>query len=98
LKLKKVSDAIEASLKNAEYRISENASAVDVAQATKKRDKYVKQLAELKMYYPALSHIALQRIAIDLDDGVKVNYAKFQGIEVANEGEKKQTIDLLAKI
>jgi hypothetical protein len=28
----------------------------------------------------------------------KVNYAKFQGIEVANEGEKKQTIDLLAKI
>jgi hypothetical protein len=96
--LKKASDAIEASLKNAEYRISENASAVDVAQATKKRDKYVKQLAELKMYYPALSHIALQRIAIDLDDGVKVNYAKFQGIEVANEGEKKQTIDLLAKI
>jgi hypothetical protein len=28
----------------------------------------------------------------------KVNYAKFQVIEVANEGEKKQTIDLLAKI
>ena len=31
-------------------------------------------------------------------DGVKVNYAKFQGIEVGGEGEKKQTIDLLAKI
>ncbi len=96
--LKKASDAIEASLKNAEYIISENASAVDVAQATKKRDKYVKQLAEIKPYYQALSHVAMQRIPLDLDDGVKVNYAKFQGIEVAEDGGKRQTIDLLAKI
>lgn len=96
--LKKASDAIEASLKNAEYIISENASAVDVAQATKKRDKYVKQLAEIKPYYQALSHVAMQRISIDLDDGVKVNYAKFQGIEVAEDGGKYQTINLLAKI
>lgn len=96
--LKKASDAIEASLKNAEYIISENASAVDVAQATKKRDKYVKQLAEIKPYYQALSHVAMQRIPLDLDDGVKVNYAKFQGIEVAENGGKRQTIDLLAKI
>lgn len=96
--LKKVSDAIEASLKNAEYIISENASAVDVAQATKKRDKYVKQLAEIKPYYYALSHVAMQRIPIDLDDGVKVNYAKFQGIEIAEDGGKYQTINLLAKI
>ncbi len=96
--LKKVSEAIEASLKNAEYIISENISAVDVAQATKKRDKYVKQLAEIKPYYQALSHVAMQRIPIDLDDGVKVNYAKFQGIEVAEDGGKRQTIDLLAKI
>ena len=98
LYLKKTSDAIEASLKNAEYIISENASVVDVAQATKKRDKYVKQLAEIKPYYQALSHVAMQRIPIDLDDGVKVNYAKFQGIEIAEDGGKRQTIDLLAKI
>lgn len=96
--LKKVSDAIEASLKNAEYIISENASAVDAALATKKRDKYVKQLAEIKPYYQALSHVAMQRIPIDLDDGVKVNYLKFQGIEIAEDGGKYQTINLLAKI
>lgn len=96
--LKKTSDAIEASLKNAEYIISENAGAVDVAQATKKRDKYVKQLAEIKPYYQALSHVAMQRIPLDLDDGVKVNYAKFQGIEVAEDGGKRQTIDLLGRI
>lgn len=25
---------------------------------------------------------------IDLDDGVKVNYAKFQGVEVTQEGKR----------
>lgn len=96
--LKKAQDAIEASLKNAEYAIANTESAVDRAANTRKRDKYIKQLAEIKPYYQALSHVAMQRIDIDLDDGVKVNYAKFQGVEVGGEGEKKQTIDLLAKI
>mgnify|MGYP006873007721 CR=1 FL=1 len=96
--LKKAQDAIEASLKNAEYAIANTESAVDRASNTRKRDKYIKQLAEIKPYYQALSHVAMQRIDIDLDDGVKVNYAKFQGIEVGGEGEKKQTIDLLSKI
>lgn len=31
-------------------------------------------------------------------DLVKVNYAKLQGIEVGGDGEKKQTVNLLAKI
>lgn len=96
--LKKASDAIQKALDNAEYIIANTESNVDRALSTKKRDKYVKQLAEIKPYYQALSHVAMQRIEIDLDDGVKVNYAKFQGIEVGGDGEKKQTINLLAKI
>ena len=36
-----------------------------------------KQLAELQQYDDKLRHYADQRIALDLDDGVKVNYAKF---------------------
>ncbi|WP_026508806.1 BREX-1 system adenine-specific DNA-methyltransferase PglX [Butyrivibrio sp. MC2013] len=96
--LTKTQGMIENALRNAEYAINSSTSAVDKAQATKKRDKYIKQLAEIRAYYPALSHIALQRIELDLDDGVKANYAKFQGIEVSVEGEKKQKIDLLAKI
>ena len=96
--LTKTQSMIENALKNAEYAINTSGSAVDRAQATKKRDKYIKQLAEIRAYYPALSHIALQRINLDLDDGVKVNYAKFQGIEVSIEGEKTQKVDLLAKI
>lgn len=96
--LTKIQGMIENALKNAEYAINTSSSAVDRAQATKKRDKYIKQLAEIRAYYPALSHIALQRIDLNLDDGVKANYAKFQGIEVSIEGEKKQKVDLLAKI
>ena len=96
--LTKAQSMIENALKNAEYAINTSGSAVDRAQATKKRDKYIKQLAEIRAYYPALSHIALQRIYLDLDDGVKVNYEKFQNIEVSVEGEKKQKVDLLAKI
>ena len=52
----------------------------------------------MKIYDEAIAHIANQRIEIDLDDGVKVNYAKFQGVEVAQEGKKALTVDLLAKI
>lgn len=93
-----IQTSIENALQNAEYAINTSSSAVDRAQATKKRDKYIKQLAEIRAYYPALSHVALQRIELDLDDEVKSNYARFQGVEVSVEGEKKQKVDLLAKI
>ena len=90
--------AIQNSLQNSEYIISTTTSATERARETRKKDKYVKQLNELRPYYQALSHIALQRIPMDLDDGVKKNYQLFQGVEVSAEGKKKQTIDLLAKL
>jgi hypothetical protein len=90
--------AIQNSLQNSEYIIATTTSATERARETRKKDKYVKQLNELRPYYQALSHIALQRIQMDLDDGVKKNYQLFQGVEVSTEGKKKQTIDLLAKI
>lgn len=52
----------------------------------------------MKIYDEAIAHVANQRIKIDLDDGVKVNYAKFQDVEVAQEGKKALKVDLLAKI
>lgn len=36
-----------------------------------------KQLAEVQAYDEKLRHYADQRISLDLDDGVKVNYGKF---------------------
>lgn len=96
--LHKTQNAVENALKNAEYIIQSSTSAVERAKATKDRDRYVKQLNEMRIYYQALSHLALQKIEIDLDDGVKHNYQLFQNIEVIVDGGKKQKVDLLAKI
>ena len=52
----------------------------------------------VRIYEEKIHHIADKMISIDLDDGVKVNYAKFQGVEVAQEGKKTLKVDLLAKI
>ena len=60
--------------------------------------KLQKQLKECREYDEKIGHLALSRIELDLDDGVKVNYAKFQGVEVAQEGKKALKVDLLAKI
>jgi hypothetical protein len=43
----------------------------------KEREKLVKQQAELQAFDEKLRHYADQRISLDLDDGVKVNYGKF---------------------
>lgn len=96
--LHKTQKVIEQAMQRAEYA-SENAlSASDKKKAVQKITKYTKQLAQMKSYDEAMAHIANQRIEIDLDDGVKVNYEKFQGVEVAQEGKKALKIDLLAKI
>lgn len=96
--LHKVQKYIETAMQNAQYIIENSASSSEKSKATKAVTKYTKQLAEMRIYDEAIAHIANQRIEIDLDDGVKVNYAKFQGIEVAQEGKKALKIDLLAKI
>ncbi len=39
--------------------------------------RILKQIQECMAYDEATAHVANQKIEIDLDDGVKVNYAKF---------------------
>ena len=43
----------------------------------REKDKLVKQQTELQVFDEKLRHYADQRISLDLDDGVKVNYGKF---------------------
>lgn len=43
----------------------------------KERDSLLKKQTELVEFDGILRHYADQRIALDLDDGVKVNYGKF---------------------
>ena len=89
---------VETAMQSAQYTIDNATSASEKSKATKAVTKYTKQLAEMKIYDEAIAHIANQRIEIDLDDGVKVNYEKFQGVEVAQEGKKALKVDLLAKL
>lgn len=89
---------VETAMQSAQYTIDNASSASEKSKATKAVTKYTKQLAEMKIYDEAIAHIANKRIEIDLDDGVKENYEKFQGVEVAQEGKKALKVDLLAKI
>ena len=96
--LHKAQKYVETAMQSAQYTIDNATSASEKSKATKAVTKYTKQLAEIKIYDEAIAHVANQRIEIDLDDGVKVNYAKFQGVEVSQEGKKALKVDLLAKI
>lgn len=80
-------------------QIAENpaTTARDKAYNIKRLAKVTKQLEESRLYDQALGHVASQYIDIDLDDGVNVNYEKFQGVQVAREGQKAMKIDLLSK-
>lgn len=64
----------------------------EVTAATKRKEKLLKQLKETKEYDEKIAHLALARIDIDLDDGVKVNYEK---VQTGTDGKK---LDVLAKI
>jgi len=57
--------------------ISAASSSATRTKAQKEKDQLVKQLEELRACDEELRHYADQRISIDLDDGVKVNYGKF---------------------
>jgi GTP cyclohydrolase III len=73
--------------------MAENSTqAREIAQAEKRKEKLVKQLKETKEYDEKIAHIALSRIEIDLDDGVKVNYEK---VQTGKDGKK---LSILHKI
>ena len=96
--LHKTQKAIEQNLAQCENIIANSSNKSEISKAKKDKTKYIKQLDEIKVYDEALAHIANQRIEIDLDDGVKVNHAKFQNVEISKEGQKAKKINLLKKI
>ena len=56
------------------------ASTAERVKLNKQLKKLQEQDAELRTYEEKIHHLADQMISIDLDDGVKVNYAKFQDV------------------
>ena len=96
--LHKTQKAIEQAIVNCDSIINHSSSSSEITKATKDKAKLQKQLKETQEYDEALAHIANQNIELDLDDGVKVNYSKFQNIEVSREGKKAKKINLLKKL
>ena len=96
--LHKTQKAIEQAIVNCDNIINHSSSNTEISKANKDKSKLQKQLKETQEYDEALAHIANQNIQIDLNDGVKVNYAKFQNIIVSKEGKKSKKINLLKKL
>ena len=61
----------------------------EISAAEKRKNKLMKQLKETKDYDARIAHLALSRIDIDLDDGVKVNYEK---VQITSDGENMKIL------
>ena len=69
--------------------IEHSTNSREVGSATKRKEKLQKQLKECHDYDEKIGHLALSRIELDLDDGVKVNYEK---VQTAKDGKKYQVL------
>jgi hypothetical protein len=96
--LHKTQKAIEMAIESNESIIQNSNNDKEKSQSTKEKNKLLKQLEETREYDEALSHIANKQIEIDLDDGVKANYEKFQNVEIVTGSGKVKKINLLKKI
>ncbi len=90
--LHRVQRVYESEIARMQETIDNSSNAREISAAQKRKDKLVKQLKESKDYDAKIAHLALSRIDIDLDDGVKVNYEK---VQTGPDGKK---IEILAKI
>lgn len=76
--LHKMQRVYESEIGRMQDMIDHSTNAREVAAATKRKEKLQKQLKECRNYDEMIAHLALSRIELDLDDGVKVNYRKMQ--------------------
>ena len=90
--LHKMQRVYESEINRMQDMIDHSTNAREVAASTKRKEKLQKQLKECRDYDEMIAHLALSRIKLDLDDGVKVNYEK---IQTASDGKKYA---VLAKI
>lgn len=70
----------------------------DKLKLEKERQNLAAAYNEAIEYGQVLDHMANRYISIDLDDGVKINYAKFQGIEIVTDSGTKVKKDLLSPL
>ena len=61
----------------------------EISDASKRKEKLQKQIKETKDYDAMVAHLALSRIGIDLDNGVKNNY---EIVQTSSNGKKLQIL------
>ena len=74
----KVQEKYENELRAIDLQLDHLSDPRQKALQQKRKEKIVKQVTEIKQYDELISHLALEHIDIDLDDGVKVNHEKVQ--------------------
>ncbi|RXE57715.1 BREX-1 system adenine-specific DNA-methyltransferase PglX [Acetivibrio mesophilus] len=90
--------AYEGEIKRIDQMLEDSLTAAEKASYRKKKEDLQKKTAEIMKYDPVIAHIASRRIKLDLDDGVVVNYQKYQNVEVIEDGKPSVTANLLTKI
>ena len=90
--LHRIQRVYEREIEREQDTIDNSNNSRDKAAAAKRKEKLLKQLKETKEYDAMIAHLALSRIDIDLDDGVKVNYEK---VQTGQDGKK---LPVLGKI
>lgn len=78
--LHRMQTTYEKLLSDINYKLTTELSMTDKKEAQKRQADLNAKLQEIKEYDEKIAHIANQRISIDLDDGVNVNYEKFKDI------------------
>ena len=90
--LHKVQKVYEQEIERMQDTIENSGDSREIARASKRREKLLKQQKEVREYDEKIAHVALSRVDIDLDDGVKVNYEKVQ------KGKDGKRLEILAAI
>ncbi len=90
--------AYEGEIRRLEQMSAETLTAAERAVYRRQKENLQKKVAEIMKYDPVLAHIAHRRLILDLDDGVAVNYRKFQNVTVKQDGKNAVRANLLTKI
>jgi len=88
----------DAEIKRIESQISGTSEARIKTNCRKQITALQARFDECRAYDQVVAYISYQNIELDLDDGVKVNYAKFQGVEVPMDNGKVESMNLLGRI
>lgn len=78
--LHRIQETYRQQLTDIDYKLTTELSVQEKKEILRKQSDLNAKLTELKPYEEKIEHLANQRISIDLDDGVKVNYEKFKDV------------------